>query len=65
MLDIMLSTLKNEPTDKMLPNDPMDPIENADPLEPMDINELVDHKLNTEFLEPMLLMEFSFCMTSA
>ena len=65
MLVIMLSTLRNEPTDKMLPKEPIDPIENADPREPIDINELVDHKLKTEFLEPMLLMEFSFCMTSA
>lgn len=65
MLDIMLSTLRNEPTDKMLPNEPMEPIEKAEPLDPIDINELVDHKLKTEFLEPMLLIEFSFSMTSA
>lgn len=62
---MMLSTLRNEPTDKILPNDPMDPIENAEPLEPIDINELVDHRLKTEFLEPMLLIELSFSMTSA
>ena len=65
MLDIMVSTLRKEPTDKMLPNEPIEPIENAEPLEPIDINELVDHKLKTEFLEPMLLIEFSFSMTSA
>lgn len=65
MLDMMLKTLRNEPTDKMLPKEPMDPIEKAEPLDPIDINELVDHKLKTEFLEPMLLIEFSFSMTSA
>jgi hypothetical protein len=65
MLDMMLSTLKNEPTDKMLPKDPIEPIEKADPREPIDMNEFVDHKLRTEFLEPILLMEFSFCMVSA
>ena len=65
MLDIMLSTLRNEPTDKMLPKDPIDPIEKAEPRDPIDINELVDHKLRTELVEPMLLMEFLFAMTSA
>ena len=65
MLDMMLSTLRNEPTDKMLPKDPIDPIEKAEPLEPIDINELVDHKLSTELVEPMLLMELLFAMTSA
>lgn len=65
MLDIMLSTLRKEPTEKMLPNDPMDPIEKAEPREPIDINELVDHKLRTELVEPMLLMELSFCIVSA
>jgi hypothetical protein len=54
---MMLKTLRNEPTEKMLPKDPIDPIEKADPREPIDINELVDHRLKTEFLEPMLLME--------
>jgi len=63
ILDMMLKTLRNEPTEKMLPKDPIEPIEKADPLDPIDINELVDHRLKTEFLEPMLLMEFSFCMT--
>lgn len=61
----MLRTLRNEPTDKMLPKDPIEPIENAEPLDPIDINELVDHRLRTEFLEPILLIEFSFSMTSA
>jgi hypothetical protein len=65
MLDMMLSTLRNEPTDKMLPKDPIDPIEKAEPREPIDINELVDHKLSTELVEPMLLMELLFAMTSA
>ena len=65
MLDIMLSTLRNEPTDKMLPKDPIDPMEKAEPREPIDINELVDHKLSTELVEPMLLMEFLFAMPSA
>lgn len=65
MLDMMLSTLRNEPTDKMLPKEPIEPIEKADPFDPIDMNELVDHRLKTEFLEPMLLMEFSFCMSSA
>ena len=65
MLDMMLRTLRNDPTDKMLPNDPIDPIENAEPLEPIDINELVDHRLKTEFLEPMLLIELSFSIASA
>ena len=65
MLDIMLSTLRNEPTDKMLPKDPIDPIEKAEPREPIDIKELVDHKLSTELVEPMLLMEFLFAMPSA
>ena len=65
MLDMMLNTLRNEPTDRMLPKEPMDPIEKAEPLDPIDINELVDHKLKTEFLEPMLLIEFSFSMTPA
>lgn len=60
MLDMMLSTLRNEPTDKMLPKDPIDPIEKAEPREPIDINELVDHKLSTELVEPMLLMELVF-----
>jgi hypothetical protein len=65
MLDMMLNTLRNEPTDRMLPKELMDPIEKAEPLDPIDINELVDHKLKTEFLEPMLLIEFSFSMTPA
>jgi len=65
MLDMMLNTLRNEPTDKMLPKEPIDPIENAEPLDPIDINELVDHKLSTEFFEPILLIEFSFSITSA
>ena len=65
MLDMMLSTLRNEPTDKMLPKDPIDPIEKAEPLEPIDIYELVDHKLRTELVEPMHLMVLSFCIVSA
>jgi hypothetical protein len=65
MLDMMLSTLKNEPNDKMLPKDPIEPIEKADPFDPIDMKEFVDHRLRTEFFEPMLLMEFSFCMASA
>lgn len=64
-LDIMLSTLRNDPTENTLPNEPIDPIENAEPLEPMDINELVDQRLSTEFLEPMLLIEFSLSISSA
>ena len=64
-LDIMLSTLRNEPIERMLPKDPMDPIEKADPREPMDINEFVDHKLNTEFFEPTLITEFSFSIVPA
>lgn len=63
-LDMMLRTLRKEPTDKMLPKDPIDPIEKAEPREPIDINEFVDHKLNTEFFEPMLLMEFSLAILS-
>ena len=57
--DMMLSTLTNDPTQRMLPKDPMDPIENADPLEPMDIKELWLHKLKTEFVEPTLNTEVS------
>lgn len=62
---MMLNTLRKEPTDKMLPNEPIDPMEKAEPREPIDINELVDHKLRTELVEPMLLMELSFCIASA
>jgi hypothetical protein len=57
ILDMMLSTLKNEPTERMLPKEPIDPIENAEPLEPMLIKELCDHRLNTELVEPLLKME--------
>jgi hypothetical protein len=56
-LDMMLSTLKKEPTERMLPKDPMEPMEKAEPLEPMLIKELCDHKLNTELVEPLLKME--------
>ncbi|BAU99776.1 Uncharacterized protein AUMI_112340 [Aurantimicrobium minutum] len=63
-LDIMLSTLRNEPIERMLPKDPIEPIEKAEPREPMDINEFVDHKLSTEFFDPTLMTEFSFSMAS-
>jgi hypothetical protein len=59
-LDIMLSTLRKEPTERMLPKEPMEPMEKAEPREPIDMNELVDHRLKTEFFEPTLMTEFSF-----
>lgn len=53
-LDIMLSTLRNEPIEKILPKEPMEPTEKAEPLEPIDKIEFSDHTLNTEFVEPIL-----------
>jgi hypothetical protein len=44
----------------MLPKEPMEPMEKAEPREPIDMNELVDHRLKTEFFEPTLMTEFSF-----
>ena len=64
MLDILLSTLKNEPMERMLPKDPTEPTEKAEPREPIGINEFVDHKLSTEFFEPTLMTELSFFMSS-
>ena len=61
----MLSTLRNDPMEKTLPKEPIEPTEKAEPLEPIDINELDDHRLNTEFLEPILFIEFSFSINPA
>ncbi len=54
---MMLTTLKNEPIEKMLPKEPIEPTEKADPLDPIDKIEFSDHRLNTEFVEPMLKID--------
>jgi hypothetical protein len=59
-LDMMLTALKNEPIEKMLPKDPIDPTEKADPLDPIERIEFSDHRLNTEFFDPTLRIEFVF-----
>jgi hypothetical protein len=56
-LDMMLTTLKNEPMEKMLPKEPMEPTEKAEPLEPIERIEFSDHRLNTEFFDPTLRIE--------
>ena len=61
-LDMMLTALTNDATERMLPNEPMDATDSADPLEPMERTEFSDHRLSTEFLEPILKIELSFFM---
>jgi hypothetical protein len=61
-LDIMLTALTKEATERTLPNEPMEATDSAEPLEPMERTEFSDHRLSTEFFEPILRIEFSFCM---
>jgi hypothetical protein len=61
-LDIMLTALTKEATERTLPNEPIEATDRADPLEPMERTEFSDHRLSTEFFEPILRIEFSFCM---
>jgi hypothetical protein len=47
--DMMPSTLRNEPIEKIEPNDPIDPMENAEPRDPIERTEFFDQRLSTEF----------------
>ena len=54
---MMLTALRNEPIDKMLPNEPIEPIEKIDPTEPIDMNEFLQPMHKNEFVEAILHLE--------
>jgi hypothetical protein len=55
--DMMLTALRNEPIDRMLPNDPTDAIEKIDPTDPIDMNEFLQPIHKNEFVEAMLHLD--------
>jgi len=55
--DMMLTALRNEPIDRILPNEPIEPIEKIDPTEPIDMNEFLQPIHKNELVEAMLHLD--------